>query len=137
MGALKDVKKFKISNYDETNIADGPGAKKVIVTSNTKRVEKAQSHSRTSISIKICGNANGDLLSPIVVYKSFNMYENWTKGGTISTKHVSSLSDWFDMNLFETWFFQILLHHIKETRKPGSSTILVGDNLASRFFAFS
>lgn len=131
--ALNDADDFNIYNYDETNVTDDPGAKKVVVPRNTKRVERVQNHSRTSISIMVCGNAKGDLLPPMVVYKSGNLYENWTEGGPPGTKYASSPSGWFDMNLFEMWFFKILLPHIMETRKPGATTIVVGDNLASHF----
>lgn len=131
--ALNDVEDFNIYNYDETNVTDDPGAKKVVVPRNTKRVERVQNHSRTSISIMVCGNAKGDLLPPMVVYKSGNLYENWTEGGPPGTKYASSPSGWFDMNLFEMWYFKILLPQIKATRKEGATTIVVGDNLASHF----
>ncbi|KAJ8954925.1 hypothetical protein NQ314_006999 [Rhamnusium bicolor] len=39
------------------------------------------------------------------------------------------------MNLFEVWFFKLLLPHIKETRKPGATTMVLYDNLASHFSA--
>ncbi|XP_018570038.1 jerky protein homolog-like [Anoplophora glabripennis] len=104
----------------------------MVVPRNTKRVERVQNHSRISISIMVCGNVKGDLLPPMV-YKSSNLYENWPEGGPPGTKYASSLSGWFDMNLFEMWYFKILLPHIKETRKEGATTIVAGDNLASHF----
>ncbi|KAJ8954513.1 hypothetical protein NQ318_000744 [Aromia moschata] len=108
--------------------------KKVIVPRNTKRVERVQEHSRASISIMVCGNANGDLLPPMVVYKALNINENWTQGGPVGTKYASSASGWlFDMNLFETWFFSILLPHVEATREAGDTVVLLGDNLASHF----
>ncbi|KAJ8954924.1 hypothetical protein NQ314_006998 [Rhamnusium bicolor] len=83
--ALNDVENFNIYNYDESNVTDDPGAKKFVVPRNTKRVERVQNHSRTSISIMVCGTANGDLLPPMVVYKSSNLYENGTQGGLLGT----------------------------------------------------
>ncbi|KAJ8913752.1 hypothetical protein NQ315_002432 [Exocentrus adspersus] len=83
-----DAQDFNIYNYDETNVTDDPGAKKMIVPRNTK------------ISIMVCGNATGDLLPPMVVYTSGNLYEYWTEGGPSGTKYASSPSGWFDMNLF-------------------------------------
>lgn len=131
--ALKDVKSKNLYNYDETNVTDDPGAKKVIVPRNTKRVERVQEHSRATISIMVCGNAHGDLLPPMVVYKALNLYDNWTQGGPAGTRYASSASGWFDMNLFETWFFKILLPHVEATRGPDDTVILLGDNLASHF----
>lgn len=120
-------------NYDETNVTDYPGARKVIVPRNSKRVERVQNHSRTSISIMVCGSASGVLLPPMVVYKSINVYENWCNGGPPGTVYKNSKSGWFDANLFEIWFKEILLPHVHRTREPGKRVILVGDNLASHF----
>ncbi|KAJ8957308.1 hypothetical protein NQ314_006556 [Rhamnusium bicolor] len=61
------------------------------------------------------------------------MYENWIIGGPAGTVYASSPSGWFDMNLFEEWFFQILLPHIERTRAPNATTVVAGDNLASHF----
>ncbi|KAK9737533.1 DDE superfamily endonuclease [Popillia japonica] len=118
-------------NYDETNSTDDPGAKRVVVPRNIKRVERVQELSSISIGLMVCGNATGDLLPPMMVYKALNIYENWTQGGT---KYASSLSGWFDMNLFEVWFFKILLSHIEATREDDDKVVVVGDNLVCHFF---
>ncbi|KAJ8935120.1 hypothetical protein NQ318_009141 [Aromia moschata] len=125
--ALEDVKRINLYNYDETNVTDDDRPR------NTKRVERVQEHSRASISIMVCGNANGDLLPPMVVYKALNIYENWTQSGPVGTKYASRASGWFDMNLFEMWFFSILLPHVEATREAGDTVVLLGDNLASHF----
>lgn len=81
----------------------------------------------------ICGTANGKLLPPMVVYKSLNLYKNWTTGGPNGTVYGHSKSGWFDMTLFEKWFFKILLPHVKENPKEGEEVVVIGDNLASHF----
>lgn len=131
--ALGDVDNKNLYNYDETNIADDPGAKKVIVPRNFRRVERVQNYSRSCVSIMVCGNAAGDLLPPMVVYKSSNLYENWCTGGPPGTVYGNSPSGWFDMNLFEQWFFKSLLPHIKATKESETRAVVVGDNLASHF----
>ncbi|KAJ8942263.1 hypothetical protein NQ318_008007 [Aromia moschata] len=120
-----DVKRINLYNYDETNVTDDDRPR------DTKRVERVQEHSRASISIMVCGNANGDLLPPMVVYKALNIYENWTQSGPVGTKYASSASVWFDMNIFEMWFFSILLPHVEATREAGDTVVLLGDNLAT------
>lgn len=131
--AIREVKCANLYNYDETNVTDDPGSRKVVVPRNTKRVERVQEHSRATISLMVCGNANGDLLPPMVVYKALNLYDNWTQGGPRGTKYASSASGWFDMNLFEMWFFQLFLPHVESTRENNDKVVLVGDNLASHF----
>lgn len=71
--ALLESSGNHIYNYDETNVTDDPGARKVIVPRNSKRVERVQNHSRTAISIMVCGSASGVLLPPMVVYKANNI----------------------------------------------------------------
>lgn len=122
-----------VYNYDETNITDDPGAKKVLVPRGTKRVERVQEHSRTSISIMICGTAKGILLPPMVVYKAQHLYENWTTGGPAGTVYEVTPSGWFDMTTFEKWFFDILIPHINANSSPEETKVVIGDNLASHF----
>lgn len=80
----------------------------------------------------VCGSAAGILLPPMVVYKANNIYENWTVGGPPGALYDNSSSGWFDMNLFEIWFFKLLLPHIKENCN-GEKAVVLGDNLASHF----
>ena len=79
----------------------------------------------------VCGNAHGDLLPSMVVYKALNLYDNWTQGGQVGTKYASSGSGWFDMNLFETRFFQSLLPIVETVRDPDDILVLLRDNLVS------
>lgn len=130
---LQNALPQNVYNYDETNITDDPGAKKVLVPRGTKRVERVQEHSRTSISVMVCGSATGDLLPPMVVYKAQHLYENWTIGGPKGTVYDSTLSGWFDMVTFEKWFFEILLPYTKQNSSPEELKIVIGDNLASHF----
>lgn len=131
--ALEETRPALIYNYDETNITDDPGAIKVLVRRGHKRVERVQEHSKSSISIMFCGTAEGQLIPPMVVYKSKHLYDNWTLGGPPGTIYRNSSSGWFDMNLFELWFFKILLPHIQENRQGNEKAVVIGDNLASHF----
>lgn len=134
---IRDILEYaspeNVYNYDETNITDDPGSKKVLVPRGTKRVERVQEHSRTSISIMVCGSANGDLLPPMVVYKAQHLYENWSKGGPAGTIYQVTPSGWFDMNTFEQWFFDVLIPHINAKSTPEQTKVVIGDNLASHF----
>ena len=122
---LKDANPALVFNYDETNIQDDPGSKKVIVSRGTR-------HSKAAVSVMVCGSANGILLPPMVVYKAGYLYENWTYGGPNGTIYAHSPSGWFDMTLFEKCFFDILLPYLSSLDDPGQK-IVIGDNLASHF----
>ena len=126
----EDVPSANICNYDDTNVTNEPDAKKVICRKGRKRVERKINHSRASVSIMYSGFADGELLPPMVVYKSKNVYTNWTNGGPDGTIYDCTSSGWFDFHTFENWFFKIYLPRAKEKVGP---KILIGDNLSSHF----
>ena len=93
-------------------------------------MENVKDHSKTSISVMWCGNAAGDCLPPMVVYKAQNIYESWVKGGHKGTVYQCTKSGWFDSNTFEQWFMEVVLEYVR--KNPGRY-VLFGDNLASHF----
>ena len=60
--SLNEVPPENIFNYDETNVADDPRSKTVIVRRGQNQIEKKTQHSKTSTSIMFCGNAAGEFL---------------------------------------------------------------------------
>ena len=129
-GVIQDTGPENIFNYDETNVTDDPGSKKVLVPRGARRIERVQEHSKMAISIMVCGSASGELLPPFVIYKAQNCYENWTKNGPTGTKYDVSKSGWFDSRTFELWFMNVFIPHVA---KLDGRKVLVGDNLASHF----
>ena len=117
-------------NYDETNVCDDPGAKTVVCKRGLKRIERKIEHSKSCVSLMFCGNASGEFLPPMVVYKSKNCYSEWTKGGPRGAIYDSTTSGWFDSRCFVRWFNEVFLVHVKD--KQGTK-VLLGDNLASHF----
>ena len=61
-------------NYDKTYLVDNPGTIKDIYRKGTKHAEHVRNHSKSSISLMICGSAAGKLLHPYVVYKAVNVF---------------------------------------------------------------
>lgn len=129
---LRGIPPSNIFNYDETNLTDDPGSVEVIVTRGRKRVERIKEHSKQSTSIMFCGNAKGDYLPPMLVYKceSGNVYESWIEGGPDGAQYASTKSGWFDMDCFKQWFFNIFVPAASRLDGP---VALIGDNLASHF----
>ncbi|XP_065653068.1 uncharacterized protein LOC136080380 [Hydra vulgaris] len=128
---LKDIPPENIYNYDETNITDNPGSKAVIVRrGHGHRVENKQEHSKQSTSIMFAGNAVGEFLPPMVIYKAKNLYQGWTHGGPPRTVYDITTNGWFDGRTFTRWFMEIFLPIA--ILKTGT-TLLIGDNLASHF----
>ena len=129
---LADIPRERIYNYDETNVTDDPGSKTVIVRrGHGHRVERKQDHSKQSTSVMFAGNAVGDYLPPMVVYKAQNLYSSWTEGGPLNAVYDVTKSGWFDSRTFEKWLFELFLF-FSPTAYPGV-TVLTEDNLGSHF----
>ena len=128
--AIDGVEPCNIFNYDETNMVDDLGVKHCILQRGLQRVERNISHSKQAISVMFCGNALGKFLPPMIVYKSKNLYEQWTQNGPDGTIYNHSESGWFDERLFEEWFFSMFLENAKDML---GKKVLMGDNLASHF----
>lgn len=125
---LKDVPPENIINYDETNLSDDPGRKKIIVRRACKYPERIMNATKASTSIMFACTASGTLLPAYVVYKSRHLYDLWTEGGPPQTRYNRTDSGWFDGTTFADWFFKTVLPYAK--RQPGKK-VIIGDNLAS------
>lgn len=55
-------------NYDETNFTDDPKKQKIITKRGSKHPENILDASKTSISVMMAGNAEGEFLFPYIVY---------------------------------------------------------------------
>lgn len=101
---LEDVPVENIWNFDETNLTDDPGKKKVIVKKGCKYPETIRNASKTSISVMFCGSASGELLPPCVVHRASHMWTTWTENGLKGCRYNATKSGWFDAAIFTDWF---------------------------------
>ena len=68
-------------------------------------VERKTEHSKAPTSTMFCGNAAGESLPPMVVYKTKCVYDGWVNGGP-----TGSVFDCTDSGWFGFW----ILAHIQE-----------------------
>lgn len=115
-------------NYDETNLVDDPGSKKVITRRGAKYPEKIQNASKACTSIMVCGNAVGELAPIYVNYKSEKLWSTWTENGPMGARYNRTKSGWFDHRVFEDWFISLMLPILK---KQDGTKAIIGDNLSS------
>lgn len=125
---LEGVPPENIINYDETNLTDDPGKKKLIVRKGMKYPERIMNSSKSPISIMFSGTASGHLLPPYVIYKAVHLYDRWMEGGCPGTLYSRTISGWFEACSFDDWFHKIISPYAN-TRM--GKVILLGDNLAS------
>lgn len=125
---LEGIPPENIWNYDESNLQDDPGSKKIIVKRGCKHPEIIKNATKVSVSIMMCGNAVGTLAPVYVTYKADGLYQCWMEGGPPGTRYNRSKSGWFDSCIFEDWFEFLLLPMLK---KQNGTKVLIGDNLSS------
>ena len=70
-------------NYEETNLTDNPGVKKCIFRKGVKYPERVHDSTKSSISVLLCGAADGKVLPPYVVYKTEHL---WGGGQKLASK---------------------------------------------------
>jgi hypothetical protein len=106
---LEGVRRTHIFNYDESPFCDDPGAEDAFCPGGTKYFEKVQNHSKTTFSVMFCCSAAGDMLPPMVVYKSGtgSTYPAWGQGGPDGTVYAANKTGWFDMEKFVKWFKEV------------------------------
>lgn len=125
---LEGIPPENMWNYDESNLQDDPGCKKVIVKRGAKHPDIIKNATKVAVSIMMCGNAAGSLAPVYVVYKAEGLYECWMEGGPQRTRYNRSKSGWFDSLTFEDWFEYLMLPLLK---KQNGTKVLIGDNLSS------
>lgn len=98
-----------IFNYDETNLRDDPQAEEAFFACGSKYQEKVRNHSKVAFSVMFCCSAAGEMLPPMVVYKSTVCapYKSWCQGGPTGATYAASKSGWFDMATFNHWFTEV------------------------------
>ncbi|KAJ8968940.1 hypothetical protein NQ314_002032 [Rhamnusium bicolor] len=122
---LTDVEPHAIYIYDETNLTDDPGQKKILTKRDLKYPERICNSSNSSNSLMIAGNSAGKLLPPYVVYKSKHLWDTWTENGPPGTLYENTASGWFESRTFADWFITLLLPKLQEKK------VVIGDNLSS------
>ena len=127
---IENVPPTHICNFDETNLSDDPGKKKMIFNRHVRHPERIINSSKSSTSVMYAFTANGDLLPDYVVYKSAQLWNTWIEGGPKGTCYNRSKSGWFDVTCFKDWFHKII---IPWARKLKGKKVVIGDNVSSHF----
>lgn len=122
---LEGVSPEAIFNYDESNLSDDPGKKKLIYQRGVKYPDNVVNFTKSAVTIMLCVSASGDILPPYVVYKAKEMWDSWREGGpkgspccekrccSKGTRYNRSQHGWFDAVCFTDWFKTTFLPHAK------------------------
>ncbi|XP_063232409.1 uncharacterized protein LOC134536584 [Bacillus rossius redtenbacheri] len=125
---LMNVPPSHIINFDETNLSDDPGKRKLIFRRGCKYPERVLNSSKASISVMFAASGDGKILPPYVVYRAQHLYDSWRVGGPQNSRYNRTKSGWFDSFCFSDWVETIAIPYLK---KLDGTKYLIGDNLAS------
>lgn len=64
-----------------------------------------------------------------IVYIADYLYDTWTHNAPKGTRVNKSRSGWFDVTIFENWFFLLCLPILKKL--GNQKKVMIGDKLAS------
>jgi len=81
--SLENVPPNNIINYDETNLSDDPGRKKIICKRGIKYPERVMNQTKSSTSVMFAAAADGTLIPPYVIYKAAHLYDTLTSWNKI------------------------------------------------------
>ncbi|XP_047142863.1 uncharacterized protein LOC124817109 [Hydra vulgaris] len=95
--------------------------KKILTKRGCKYPERIINSTKTSFSIMICVNTNGELLPPYVVYKAESLWNTWMEYGPPKARCNRSKSGWFDSTC-------LLLPRLKKAQRR---SVIIGDNVSS------
>ncbi|XP_066943531.1 uncharacterized protein [Macrobrachium rosenbergii] len=93
---IENIPPDNLINYNETNLSDDPGRKKVIIHRGCKYPERITNSTKSSVSLMFACTASGKILPPYVVYKAKHFYDLRTEGGPSNTRYNRTDSGWFD-----------------------------------------
>ena len=125
---LEGVPPSNIWNFDETNLTDDPGNKRIITKRGMRYPERIINCTKSATSLMFSGSASGEIVPPYVVYKAEAIWSTWTENGPPGARYNRSKSGWFDAVCFEDWFITTLLPRLK---KADGKKVVIGDNLSS------
>jgi hypothetical protein len=111
---VENVPPENIYKYDETNLSDDPGRKRIICRRGCKYPERILNSTKSSTTVMFCGNASGISIPPYVIYKAENLWSTWTENGPPGTRCNRTKHSWMDASKFEDWFNSHLLPILKK-----------------------
>ena len=128
---IDGVSPENINNYDEINLTDDPGRKRLIFKRGIRYPERVMNSTKTSTSLILAGTDAGEIL-PVyyVVYKSEHLWSTWIEGGPHKARFNRSKPGWFDHVCFVDWFRSIALPYCRGLE---GKKVLMGNNLSFHF----
>lgn len=128
--SLKGILPANIVNYNESDLTNGFGQKKITIKRDTKYPENVMNSRKSAISLMFAAAGDGTILPLYTVYKALHMYESWQIDGPEGSRFNCRKSGWFDAECFDDWVSTIAIPYFSKF-PPEDKKILIGNNLSS------
>ncbi len=109
----------RIFNIDESGFNTNPNQRKLYFKKSAKDAyRKTPPCGKAMYTVLAAGNAAGDYLEPLVVYKAVHLNESWTANGPNGARYAVSYSRWMSDIIFEQWFCNSFVPFTANLQKP-------------------
>lgn len=109
----------------------------VLIPREHKSVERLQERSKSSVSIMFRGTAKKKIDSFRSFFINLRHHYNRTENGSLRSIYRNSGSGWFDIKLFEIWFFNTLCPHMQERRVGNEIAVVTSSSNLTCYFSLS
>lgn len=109
----------RIYNVDETSFCLDPTRIKVVGEKGVAAHRITAGPGKENFSVLLGGNAVGDKLPPMIIFKGKNVWDSWTAKSSEEFPGISyaaSHNGWMETTIFQNYFRNVFLKVIPETR---------------------
>ncbi|KAJ8891203.1 hypothetical protein PR048_010718 [Dryococelus australis] len=109
----------RLFNIDETSFALDPSKTKVVWLQNAPSSRVTCGTGRESTTLLLGGNAAGEKLPPLIVFKGKNIWDTWMAPQQLThpnTSYTASENGWMKSNIFFNYFNMTFLTSCGEER---------------------
>lgn len=109
----------RIYNLDETSFCLDPSRVKVVGEKGTAAHRVTAGPGRENFSVLLGGNAAGDKLPPLIIFKGKNVWDSWTAKSSDEfpgMSYAATQNGWMETTTFENYFDRVFLKAIPKAR---------------------
>ncbi|KAB0793820.1 hypothetical protein PPYR_13440 [Photinus pyralis] len=111
---IQNIPASQIYNIDETSFCVDPARIKVVGERGTAAHRVTSGPGRENITVLFGGNAAGEKLPPLIVFRGKNVWDSWLsiKEGYPGMTYAASKNGWMDTQTFENYFQNNFLKNV-------------------------
>ena len=114
-----------IYNCDETGVCLDFRPAKVVAPKSARNVWSITSGERTNITVLACGNAEGDMLDPLIIFKGRRVNEELVHTAPDEWSVKFTENGWMTSIVFEQWLREVFIPYVKEKRRNPCECVLL------------